>query len=108
VGKIAGQYGSSTGQKQRHFGRVDPFCLFAVIPLVIVAGVLFWSGIAILGAPLIVLALLIVVVDSWANRPVRTADRYHEDSDPPGPSRPRPRPRTSGPRTTAGRNPARR
>jgi membrane protein implicated in regulation of membrane protease activity len=59
---------------------VDPFCLFAVVPILIVGGLFIWSGIALLGVPLIVLALLIVVVDSWANRPVRKQqDRRHDD-----------------------------
>lgn len=66
-GKIAGQYGSS-GQKQQMFGRVDPFCLFAVLPMLIVAGLFFWGGIAIMGVVMIFLALLVVVADSWANR----------------------------------------
>ena len=69
---IAAQYGSSTdGQKQRYFGRVDPFCLFAVVPILIIAGLFFWSDIAVLGVSLTILAVLIVVFDSWANRPVR-------------------------------------
>jgi hypothetical protein len=69
---IAAQYGSSTGgQKQQYFGRVDPFCLFAVVPILIVAGLFFWSDIAFLGVSLTILAILIVVFDSWANRPVK-------------------------------------
>jgi hypothetical protein len=82
-GTIAGQYGSSSGQKQQHFGRVDPFCLFAVVPMLIVAGLFIWSGIALLGIPLIVLALLVVVVDSWANRPLKKEPepRYRDRDD---------------------------
>ncbi len=34
-GAIAAQYGSSTGQKQQYFGKVDPFVMFAVVPLVL-------------------------------------------------------------------------
>lgn len=78
--KIAGQYGNSSGQKQQMFGRVDPFCLFTVVPMVIIAGVFAWSGIAILCVALIVLALLIVVFDSWTNRPIKkSAPRYRDD-----------------------------
>ncbi|MFC4857133.1 hypothetical protein [Actinophytocola glycyrrhizae] len=56
--------------------------MFAVVPMLMVAGLCIWSDIAILGVPLIILALLVVVIDSWANRPVRKAEpRYHEDDD---------------------------
>ena len=79
-GTIAGQYGSSSEQKQKPFGRVDPFCAFAVLPLLVVAGFFFWGDIAIAGVAMIVLALIVVVVDSWANRPVeKPAPRYRED-----------------------------
>ena len=62
------------------FGRIDPFCLFAVVPMVLVAGFLIWGGIASLGVVLIVLASLIVVVDSWANRPIKKSEpRYRDD-----------------------------
>jgi phage-related holin len=56
------------------FGRVDPFCLFAVIPLLILAGLFMFGGIAILGVVLIILAILVVVADSWSNRPVRKSN----------------------------------
>ena len=69
--KIAGQYESSRGQKQQVFGRVDPFCMFAVLPLLILAGLFMWGGIAVLGVVLIVLAVLVVAFDSWTNRPVK-------------------------------------
>jgi hypothetical protein len=78
--EIAGRYGGSTGQKQQFFGRVDPFCMFAVVPMLLVAGFLIWSGIAVVGVPLIFLALLVVVIDSWANRPAKKAPpRYRGD-----------------------------
>lgn len=67
-------------QKQQVFGRVDPFCAFAVVPLLIVAGLFFWSEIAILGVVLIFLAVVVVVVDAWANRPVKASGhQYAED-----------------------------
>jgi hypothetical protein len=53
------------------FGRVDPFCMFAVVPMLIVAGLFIWGGIAIVGVVLIILAILVVLFDSWANRPVK-------------------------------------
>jgi hypothetical protein len=61
------------------FGRVDPFCAFAVLPLLIVAGIFMVSGIAVVGVGTIVLALLIVVFDSWTNRPVKAEPRYRDD-----------------------------
>jgi hypothetical protein len=76
-GKIAGQYGSSTGQKQQAFGRVDPFCLVAVLPMLIIAGLFIWGGIAILGVVVLLLSLLVVLIDSWTNRPLsKPAPRY--------------------------------
>jgi Na+/melibiose symporter-like transporter len=70
---IAAQYESSTSQKRQYFGRVDPFCLFAVVPIVVIAVLCFWSDIAIVGVFLMVVAVLIVVFDSWANRPLKKA-----------------------------------
>ena len=78
-GAIAAQYGSSTGQTQQYFGKVDPFVMFAVVPLVLIAVLFIWSDIAILGVVLIILALLIVGVDSWANRPAKKATRDRDD-----------------------------
>lgn len=43
--------------------------MFAVVPIAIVGGVFIWSEIAVLGVPLIIVALLIVLVDAWINRP---------------------------------------
>jgi len=78
-GAIAAQYESRTGQKQQFFGRVDPFCMFAVLPILMMAGLFIWSDIAVLGVPLIVLALLVVVIDSWANRPGKTTPHYRDE-----------------------------
>ena len=55
---------------QRHFGRVDPFCLFMVLPLVLIAGILIWGGLAWVGVVVIVCAVIVLVVDSWTNRPL--------------------------------------
>ena len=79
-GTITARNGSPSGQKQQFFGRVDPFCMFAVVPMLAVAAAFLWSGIAILGVGLIVLVLLVVVIDSWANRPIRrSAPRDRDD-----------------------------
>jgi hypothetical protein len=80
-GAIAAQYGSSTGQKQQYFGKIDPFVMFAVLPLVMIAILFIWSDIAILGVVLIILALLVVGVDSWANRPVNKAAPARDRDD---------------------------
>ena len=62
------------------FGRIDPFCLFAVLPMLIIAGLFIWGGIAIVGVVLIILAILVVVFDSWSNRPIKkSAPRYDDD-----------------------------
>jgi len=62
------------------FGRVDPFCLVAVVPMLIVAALFIWGDLAGLGVVIIVLALLVVVFDSWTNRPIKkSAPRYRED-----------------------------
>lgn len=79
---IAGQYGPPAGRKQQQsFGRVDPYCLFAVLPLLTIAGLFFWGGIAIVGVVLVLIAILIVVGDSWANRPTgpRAPQRGRQD-----------------------------
>jgi hypothetical protein len=68
------------GQKQQVFGRVDPFCAFAVVPLLIVAGLFLWGGIALAGVVVIVLTLMLVLADAWANRPAKKPEpRYRED-----------------------------
>ncbi|WP_367128028.1 hypothetical protein [Saccharothrix sp. HUAS TT1] len=69
---------------RRHFGRVDPFCLFMVLPLVLIAGILIWGGLAWVGVVVIVIAGIVVLVDSWTNRPLPfdvPEDDY--DYDPP-------------------------
>lgn len=48
--------------------------------MVVVAGFSIWGGVAILGILMIVLALLIVLIDSWANRPIKkSAPQYRDD-----------------------------
>jgi hypothetical protein len=60
--------------KPRNFGRIDPFCLFAVIPLAAVGIALIFSDVPVLAPVLIVLAGLIVLLDSWLHRPGRLID----------------------------------
>jgi hypothetical protein len=62
------------------FGRVDPFCLFAVLPMLIIAVLFILGGIAVLGVVVVLLSALVVVADSWANRPAKkAAPRYRAD-----------------------------
>jgi hypothetical protein len=99
-----GDYMARDTGSGRMFGRIDPFCWFAVGPIVLVA-----AGIGILGGvlPAILLvcfAVLLVLFDSWVNRNAppkgarRDAGRY-PDSRPsrPEPSPPRPPSRRSPP-----------
>jgi Na+/melibiose symporter-like transporter len=74
------QHGGFGGQRQQQmFGRVDPFCLFAVLPMLIITGLVFWGGLILLGVVLTLLTVLVVLVDSWANRPAnKQAPRYRE------------------------------
>jgi hypothetical protein len=54
--------------------------LFAVLPMLLVAGLFFWGGIAIVGVIMVVLTILVVVIDSWANRPIKKSDpRYRQN-----------------------------
>jgi hypothetical protein len=39
--------------------------------MLIIAGLVFWGGIILLGVVLVLLASLVVVIDAWANRPMR-------------------------------------
>jgi hypothetical protein len=70
MGRDEREYGS----KPRKFGRIDPFCLFAAIPMGAVGIALIFSDVPILAPILIVFAGLIVLLDSWLHRPGRLID----------------------------------
>lgn len=54
--------------------------MFAVLPMLVIAVLFVLGGIAVVGVTLIVLALMIVAADSWANRPIRkSTPSYRED-----------------------------
>ncbi|WP_156077518.1 hypothetical protein [Saccharothrix sp. NRRL B-16314] len=74
---------------RRHFGRVDPFCLFIVLPLVLIAGILVWGGLGWVGAVVIVCAAIVILIDSWTNRPLpfTVPDEDYDYEPPPGPGR---------------------
>jgi hypothetical protein len=85
------------GPPRPKFGRIDPFCLMAVLPVLLVAGILGSLVNVALGLGCAVFAGLIVLFDSWANRPSRARE--------PGPE---PERRERPPRPAAARPPARR
>jgi hypothetical protein len=62
------------GSKRRNFGRIDPFCLFAVVPMVAVGVALVFSDVPVLAPVMILLAGLVVLLDSWLHRPGRLID----------------------------------
>lgn len=76
---------ASSGRR-RHLGRVDPFILFTVLPLLLIAGVMVWGGLAWVGVVVVVFAALLVLVDAWTNRPlpfdVPDEDDYDYDEPP--------------------------
>ncbi|WP_410643837.1 hypothetical protein [Amycolatopsis sp. lyj-346] len=90
------------GPKRPKFGRIDPFCLMAVLPVLLVAGILGALVHIALGIGCAVFAGLILLFDSWVNRPrpVPQAAR------PPRPARPGPPPPARGPARAPGRAPA--
>lgn len=57
------------GQSRPKFGRIDPFCLMAVLPILLVAGIIGSLVNLMLGLGCAVFAGLIILFDSWANRP---------------------------------------
>ena len=62
------------GSKPRRFGRIDPFCLFAVVPMVAVGVALVFSDVQFLAPIMLLLAGAVVVLDSWLHRPGRLID----------------------------------
>ncbi|NUT99350.1 MAG: hypothetical protein HOY78_45825 [Saccharothrix sp.] len=54
-----------------------------MLPMLLLAGLSFWGGIAIVGVIVIVAAILLVLFDSWSNRPAKTTydAEYYDDDD---------------------------
>ncbi|GAB2732146.1 hypothetical protein GCM10027174_00770 [Salinifilum aidingensis] len=75
------------------FGRIDPFCWLAAVPGVIIAIVLAMLGTWVLGFVALVMVALLLLFDSWANRPFpeERPSRREGTPPPPGGSRERPR-----------------
>ncbi|MCR6490644.1 hypothetical protein M8542_48385 [Amycolatopsis sp. OK19-0408] len=81
-------------RRRARFGRIDPWCLLAAVPLVCVAALLIALAQPVAGVVVLVPAALVPVFDAWANRP--------------SPAPPRPRPvRRRQPGCVPGRAPAR-
>jgi hypothetical protein len=81
------------GLSRLMFGKVDPYCLFAVLPMLFVAGIVVAMVSVPAGLVVAVFAGLVVVFDSWANRPgpVPPARRPRPQARPvPVHTRPRP------------------
>jgi hypothetical protein len=57
------------GGARRHFGRVDPYCWLAVLPALAVAALLVAMNAVPAGLVCAACAGLLLVFDSWANRP---------------------------------------
>ncbi len=88
---------------RKKFGRIDPFCLMAVLPVLLVAGILGALVNVALGIGCAVFAGLILLFDSWVNRPRRVPQAER----PARPARPSAPPPGRGPARTPGRAPAR-
>lgn len=61
--------------RPKRFGSIDPFCWIPVVSLVTIAALMIVSGAAPIGAGLVVVALLLVLFDSWVNRPDPNLER---------------------------------
>ncbi|WP_318306938.1 hypothetical protein [Amycolatopsis solani] len=102
---------SREGPPRRKFGRIDPYCLMAVLPVLLVAGILGSLVNVLLGLGCAVFAGLILLFDSWANRPgplpPEPDPRPVRQPRPPArdPGRPAARQPARGPRPPAGRAP---
>ncbi|RSD09350.1 hypothetical protein [Amycolatopsis eburnea] len=102
---------SREGPARRKFGRIDPYCLMAVLPVLLVAGILGSLVNIMLGLGCAVFAGLILLFDSWANRPGPLPPEPEPERRPvrQAPARPpvrEGRPPVRGPRPPAGRAPA--
>ncbi|MFJ7213310.1 hypothetical protein [Amycolatopsis sp. NPDC098790] len=89
------------GSARPKFGRIDPYCLMAVLPVLLVAGIIGSLVNVALGLGCAVFAGLIVLFDSWANRPSRAPEESRE----PRPAPARPPVRRSGPPPARGQAP---
>ncbi|MBP2330686.1 hypothetical protein JOF56_011071 [Kibdelosporangium banguiense] len=67
-----------TPQRRPMFGPIDPYCLLPVVPMAVIGVMLAIAVDVLAGIALIVVALLIVAVDSWANR--RDARSYRRQA----------------------------
>ncbi|GAB3158008.1 hypothetical protein GCM10027258_68270 [Amycolatopsis stemonae] len=92
------------GPSRPKFGRIDPYCLMAVLPVLLVAGIIGSLVNVMLGVVCAVFAGLIVLFDSWVNRPARRPPAPEPAEERPARA---PRPQTR-PAPAAARAPVRR
>ncbi|WP_162834298.1 hypothetical protein [Amycolatopsis circi] len=64
-----------SGGRRRRFGRIDPYCWLAVLPGLAVAALLIAMNAVLVGLGCAVCAGLLLVFDSWANRPEPPPER---------------------------------
>jgi hypothetical protein len=95
------------GPSRPKFGRIDPYCLLAVLPVLFVAGILGALVNVLLGLGFAVFAGLILLFDSWANRPGPVPPARPARVRRPAPARGPARPPARVPRPAAVRAPVR-
>lgn len=94
--------------RPKKFGRIDPFCWIPVVSLVTIAALMIVSGAAPIGAALVGIAALLLLFDSWVNRPDPEAESgAARTTRPPArrPARPESRPRPPRAEPSRGANP---
>ncbi|MEQ0565462.1 hypothetical protein ABJI51_40840 [Amycolatopsis sp. NEAU-NG30] len=96
------------GTSRPKFGRIDPFCLMAVLPVLLVAGILGALVNVWLGVGFAAFAGLILLFDSWANRPLPAPPQRPAPARRPAQAAPVRRPPVRGPRPAGNRAPVRR
>lgn len=78
-------------RRRRVLGKVDPFCLVAVVPALCAAVLFMALGSPVAVAILLLLACLVLLFDAWANRPAPPSPpvrhRSRPESGPRGGSR---------------------
>lgn len=93
------------GRARPKFGRIDPFCMMAVLPVLFVAALIAATVSVPLGLVGVLVAGLIVLFDAWANRPAAAPPPPPPPAPRPArPARPAP-PRAGDPRRAPARRP---
>lgn len=64
---------------RRWFGKPDPYCWLAVVPVLLVSGLAVTFGAVLLGGLGVVAALSLLAFDSWVNRPEQSVRHRRRD-----------------------------